>query len=303
MTGGEVSWCYWQAANGTDEDQQDGAMTKKAIELLKEKREKPFFMALGLAKPHDPFVAPKKYFDMYNLDELMPPVMPDNRYPEQEYTIKSGWKDSFDKFTLRDKREYLRAYYACTSFVDAQIGKVLKAMDDENLWKDTIVLLIGDHGYNLGEHEWWNKNVLFEDSCRVPMIAVIEGETKAGTACGELVELIDIFQTFADLCGLKAPKGLEGLSFRPLLSNPYQKWKKGAYTQARRGRELDGKTVRTKRFRYIEWRQKGKLIARELYDHVSDEGEYRNLAKEKEFADICEELGKLLKTGHNQLEL
>ncbi|HCO96948.1 MAG TPA: iduronate-2-sulfatase [Phycisphaerales bacterium] len=302
LTNGVVPWCSWLAANGTDEDQQDGVITSKAIELLKQKREKTFFMALGLAKPHDPFNAPKKYFDMYNLDELMPPVMPDNRYPEQKYTIQSGWKASFDKFTLQDKREYLRAYYACTSFVDAQIGKVLKAMDDENLWKDTIVLFIGDHGYNLGEHEWWNKNVLFEDSCRVPMIAVIDGQTKAGTTCGQLVELIDIFQTFADLCGLNTPKGLEGLSFRPLLSNPYQKWKKGAYTQVRRGRELDGKSVRTKRFRYIEWRQKGKVIARELYDHASDAGEYRNLAKKKEFAGTCKELNKLLKSGQNELE-
>jgi len=274
MTGGEVPWCYWQAANGTDEDQQDGAMTKKAVELLKEKREKPFFMALGMAKP-----------------------------PEQKYTIQSGWKDSFDKFTLQDKKEYLRAYYACTSFVDAQIGKVMKAMDDESLWKDTIVLFIGDHGYNLGEHEWWNKNVLFEDSCRVPMIAVIDGETKAGTTCGELIELIDIFQTFADLCGLKMLKGLEGLSFRPLFSDPYRKWKKGTYTQVRRGGELDGMSVRTKRFRYIEWQRKGKVVARELYDHVSDAGEYRNLAILKEFAGICKKLSKLLKTGHNQLEL
>ncbi len=146
------------------------------------------------------------------------------------------------------------------------------------------------------------KNVLFEDSCRVPMIAVIDGETKAGTTCGELVELIDIFQTFADLCGLKRPKGLEGLSFRPLFSDPHRKWKKGAYTQVRRGGELDGMSVRTKRFRYIEWRRKDKVIARELYDHASDAGEYRNLANLQDFAGVCKELGKLLKTGHNQLQ-
>lgn len=302
LTNGVVPWCSWLAANGTDEDQQDGVITSKAIELLKQKREKPFFIALGLAKPHDPFNAPKKYFDMYNPDELMPPVLPENRYPEQEYTIQSGWKKSFDKFSLQDEREYLRAYYACTTFVDAQIGRIIDTLDKQDLWKDTVVLFIGDHGYNLGEHDWWNKNVLFEDSCRVPMIAVIEGETKAGATCGELVELIDIFQTFADSCGLKTPKGLEGLSFRPLFSDPYRKWKKGAYTQVRRGSKFDGMSVRTKRFRYIEWRQKDKVIARELYDHASDAGEYRNIAKLKEFAGICKELSKLLKTGHNQLE-
>jgi len=302
LTDGVVPWCSWLAANGTDEDQQDGVITSKAIELLKQKREKPFFIALGLAKPHDPFNAPRKYFDMYNLDELMPPVLPDNRYPEQQYTIQSGWKRSFDKFSLQDEREYLRAYYACTTFVDAQIGRIMDTLDKQDLWKNMVVLFIGDHGYNLGEHDWWNKNVLFEDSCRVPMIAVIEGETKPATSCDELVELVDLFPTFADLCGLEAPKNLEGLSFRPLLSNPYLKWKKAAYTQVRRGGGLDGMSIRTKRWRYIEWQRKGDAIARELYDHASDPGEYRNLAELKEFTGTCRELSGLLKTGHNQLK-
>jgi len=302
LTDGVVPWCSWLAANGSDEDQQDGVITGKAIELLKRKREKPFFIALGLAKPHDPFNAPKKYFDMYNLDELMPPVVPENRYPEQKHTIQSGWKKSFDKFSLQDEREYLRAYYACTSFTDAQIGRVMDTLDKQDLWKDTVVLFIGDHGYTLGEHDWWNKNVLFEDSCRVPMIAVVEGETRPGTSCPALVELIDLFQTFADLCGLKAPKNLEGMSFRPLLSKPYQNWKKGAFTQVRRGGGLDGKSIRTKRWRYTEWQRKGKAIARELYDHASDPGEYRNLAESRDFAGVCTELSELLKNGHNKLE-
>jgi len=297
LTDGAVSWCYWLAANGTDEDQQDGATSTKAVELLKQQRDRPFFIALGLAKPHDPFEAPKKYFDMYNLDHLMPPLVPENRYPEQEYTIQSGWKKSFDKFTLQDKREYLRAYYACTTFMDAQVGKVMNAMDDLDLWKDTVVLFIGDHGYTLGEHDWWNKNTLFEDSCRVPMIAVVDGETIAGTTCGELVELIDIFPTFGEVCGLKTPKSLEGLSFRPLLSNPYRKWEKCAYSQVRRRGPLDGISIRTKRFRYIEWQRKDKVIACELYDHASDPGEYRNLAERKEFASVCRELSNRLKTG------
>jgi len=302
LTDGVVPWCSWLAANGADEDQQDGVITSKAIELLEQKREKPFFIALGLAKPHDPFNAPKKYFDVYNVDELMPPVLPENRYPEQEYTIQSGWKESFDRFSLQDKKEYLRAYYACTTFVEAQIGRIMDTLDKQDLWKDTVVMFNGDHGYNLGEHDWWNKNVLFEDSCRIPMIAVVEGETRPATSCGELVELVDLFQTFADLCGLRAPKNLQGLSFRPLLSNPYQKWKKAAFSQVRRGAGLDGMSVRTKRWRYIEWQRKGKVMARELYDHASDAGEYRNLAELNEFAGICGELSKLLKNGQNKIE-
>jgi len=302
LTNGVVPWCSWLAANGTDEDQQDGVITSKAIELLKQKRERSFFIAIGLAKPHDPFDAPKKYFDVYSLDELMPPVLPENRYPEQEYTIQSGWKESFDKFSLRDEKEYLRAYYACTTFVDAQIGRIMDTLDKQDLWKDTVVLFIGDHGYNLGEHDWWNKNVLFEDSCRVPMIAVIEGETKPATSCGELIELVDLFQTLADLCGLRAPKNLEGLSFKPLLSNPCQRWKKAAFSQVRRRGGLNGMSIRTKRWRYIEWQQKGKVMARELYDHASDPDEYRNLAELEEFTGICRELNKLLKNGQNKLE-
>jgi uncharacterized sulfatase len=134
------------------------------------------------------------------------------------------------------------------------------------------------------------------------MIAVVEGETKPGVACGELVELVDIFPTFADLCGLKSPENLEGLSFRPLLSNPYRKWKKAAFTQVRRGGDFDGRTIRTKRWRYIEWQQKGRTIARELYDHASDPGEYRNLAELKEFTGVCKELSGLLKHGQNELQ-
>jgi len=300
MTGGEVKWCSWLAAEGADEDHQDGMLARKTIEVLRENRDKPFFVALGFAKPHDPFDAPKKYFNLYPLNELMPPVVPENRTPEGEYTIASAWKKSFDKFTLRDKREYLRAYYACVSFMDAQVGRVLDELDRQRLWQDTVVLFVGDHGYNLGEHHWWNKNVLFEDSTRVPMIAVVEGETKPDSVCDKFVELVDLYPTFADLCGLKAPDNLEGISFRPLLSKPEQRWKKAAFTQVRR-RDLDGMSIRTKRWRYIEW-DDGKLVARELYDHESDPGEYRNLAELPGFANVCAELSDILKNGANRFE-
>lgn len=301
MTGGEVKWCSWLAAEGADEDHQDGMLATKAIEVMRENRDNPFFAALGFAKPHDPFDAPKKYFDLYKTNELMPPVVPENRTPEAKYTIASAWKRSFDKFTLQDKREYLRAYYACVSFMDAQVGRVLDELDRQKLWQDTVVLFVGDHGYNLGEHHWWNKNVLFEDSTRVPMIAVVEGETKPDSVCDKFVELVDLYPTFADLCGLKAPDNLEGISFRPLLSKPEQRWKKAAFTQVRRGGNLGGMSIRTKRWRYIEW-DNGKLVARELYDHASDAGEYRNLAELPEFADVCAEMSDILKNGMNKFE-
>lgn len=292
MTNGEVKWCRWRAAEGDDSDQHDGMLADKTAELLKDKnRKKPFFIAAGFRKPHDPFDAPKKYFDMYPLESLMPPVVPDNREPEYPHTFGSALKRAFDKFSLQDKREFLRAYYACITFVDAQIGKIIDALDDEDLWKDTVVMFIGDHGYTQGEHNWWNKNVLFEDSARIPMIAVVEGETQINVACNEIVELVDIYPTFVDLCDLKAPDNLEGISFRPLLGNPNQQWKKAAFTQVIRS-GIAGKSVRTKRWRYTEWA--GGKVGVELYDHASDPGEYRNLARNPDFKDICKELSCLL---------
>jgi uncharacterized sulfatase len=299
MTGGKINWCRWLAAEGTDDDQPDGRLAARAIQILNQQREKPFFMALGFHKPHDPFEAPKKYFDMYPLDKLMPPVVPDNQAPKEEYILGSAWASVFKDFSLQDQREFTRAYYAATSFTDAQIGRVMDALDQQNLWKDTVVLFIGDHGYNLGEHNWWNKAVLFEDTARVPMIAVVEGQTRGNTRCDQFVELVDLYPTFADLCGLKAPANLEGISFRPLLSEPDKPWKTTAYTQVQRD-ETAGKSVRTKRWRYNEWIRDGKVIFVELFDHASDPQEYRNLAEMSDFKDTCQELSKLLKTGHNR---
>ncbi len=298
MTNGSVSWCRWLEAEGSDDDQPDGQLAAKAVEILKQPRDKPFFLTVGFHKPHDPFNAPKKYFEMYPLEQLMPPFMPDNRTPKEDYVIGSGWAADFKKFSLQDQREFLRAYYACVTFTDAQIGKVLDELDRQNLWKDTAVIFIGDHGYNLGEYDWWNKAVLFEDSSRVPMIAAVEGELRANTRCDQFVELVDLYPTFADLFGLKAPSNLEGISFRPLLSDPNMPWKKTAYTQVQRG-DIAGKSVRTRRWRYNEWTRGGKILLTELFDHASDPKEYHNIAGLSEFEKTCQELSLLLKTGHN----
>ncbi len=301
MTGGEIDWCNWLAAEGTDDDQPDGQVAAKAVEILKKPHDKPFFLTAGFHKPHDPFHAPRKYFEMYPLDTLMPPVMPENRTPKEDYMIGSGWHEPMKDFLLRDQREFLRAYYACTTFTDAQIGKVLDELDRQDLWKDTAVIFVGDHGYNLGEYDWWNKAVLMEDSARVPMIAVVDGETTAGRRCDQIVELVDLYPTFADLCGIKTAGDLEGVSFRPLLSEPTRPWKKAAFTQVQRG-DITGKSVRTKRWRYNEWTRNGRVLSSELFDHESDPGEYRNLADMTEFSDTCQTLSRLLKTGHNVRE-
>ncbi len=302
MTGGKVKWCSWLAAEGTDMDQPDGRLAAKAIELLRQKRAKPFFMALGFHKPHDPFHAPKDYFELYPLEKLMPPVVPDNRSPKEPYVIGSEWHAAFQKFSLQEQREFLRAYYACTTFTDAQIGKVMDELDRQGLWKDTVVVFVGDHGYNLGEYDWWNKAVLMEDSCRIPMIAVVEGETRPDTRCDQFVEMVDLYPTFVDLCGLKAPDNLEGVSFRPLLSSPETPWKNAVFTQVQRG-EIAGRSVRTRRWRYNEWTRDGKVLSRELFDYASDPQEYRNLAGMDDFKDVCDELSPLLKEGYQAVTM
>lgn len=281
LTGGSVKWCRWLAAEGGDEDQPDGQLAAKAVEVLARPGDQPLFMAVGFHKPHDPFDAPKKYFDMYDPDKLQPPRVPDGVETIERYAIGSGWKEAFDKFTLQDEREFMRAYYACVTFTDAQIGKILDEMDRRRLWDDTAVLFVGDHGYELGEHDWWNKNVLFEDSARVPMIAAVPGLTSAGTRCEGIVEMVDIYLTLTDICNLRAPGDLDGVSFAPLMKSPQSKGKTAAYTQLIRGREVTGKSVRTRRWRYTQWLQNGRIVWEKLYDHNSDPKEYRNLASKR----------------------
>ncbi len=299
MTGGHIKWCRWLAAEGTDEDQPDGQIAARAVDVLEQLHDRPFFLALGFHKPHDPFEAPKKYFDLYPLESLMPPVMPENRSPKEPYMIGSSWAAVFKEFALRDQREFLRSYYAGVSFTDAQIGKVLDELDRQDLWNETVVVFVGDHGYNLGEYDWWNKAVLMEDSARIPMIVVVADETRPNVRCDQFVEMVDLYPTLADLCGLAAPADLEGVSFRALLSQPDKLWKKAAFTQVQRG-DIVGRSVRTKRWRYNEWTRKGEILAKELFDHASDPQEYRNLASIDDFRVTCQELGQLLRTGPNQ---
>jgi len=291
LTEGRVKWCRWLAADGDDEDQPDGQLAAEAIRLLEQQRQGPFFLAVGFYKPHDPFIAPKKYFELYSPESLKLPKDPPDRSPELSQAIGSGWKDEFDRFTDRDRREFMRAYYAGVSFMDAQLGKIMAAMDRLGLWQNTTVVFFGDHGYHLGERGWWNKNTLFELSARAPLImATPEIKTK-GTNCSRIVEFVDIYPTLADLHGLAAPGNLEGTSFRPLLNDPKLPWKKMAFTQVQRGK-IAGRSVRTERWRYTEW-DRGRQ-GTELYDHNSDPGEYYNLAGDSQYEEIVAEHKRLL---------
>ncbi len=292
LTSGRVKWCRWLAAEGGDEDQPDGQIAAEAIRLLEQRRDNPFFIAVGFLKPHDPFIAPKKYFDLYPPESLKLPEDPPDRSPELAQAIGSGWKDEFDLFTDKERREFMRAYYAGVSFMDAQLGKIMAALDRLGLWQNTTVVFFGDHGYHLGERGWWNKNTLFELSARAPLIVATPEMKAKGTSCSRIIEFVDIYPTLADLHGLAAPGNLEGKSFKPLLNNPKLPWKKMAFTQVQRGK-IAGRSVRTERWRYTEW-DHGKQ-GTELYDHNSDPGEYYNLASDSKYEQIVVEHKRLLK--------
>ncbi len=191
----------------------------------------------------------------------------------------------------REGREFRRAYYACISFMDAQVGKVLDALERLRLAGNTVVILFGDHGLHLGEHGWWNKVTLFERSARVPLIIAGPPVAHAGQACRRTVELVDLYPTLMELNGLPAPQGLEGRSLAPLLKDPAARWDKPGYTVVTRAGKL-GRSVRTERHRYTEW-DEGRLGV-ELYDHDNDPNEFLNLATDPRYTAARAAMQRLL---------
>nr|MCU0247932.1 sulfatase [Bryobacter sp.] len=284
----------WEAVDD-EEKLADYRTASRAIEYLEQRpADQPFFLACGFLKPHVPLIAPKKYFELYDAAKM--PL------PEDFAPLPSGtgpaYRSNFDLFINRQAtpelaREALRAYYACVSFTDAQVGRVLAALDRLKLRDDTAIVLFGDHGWHLGEKGMWSKMSLFEASTRVPMMVSAPGMAR-GKGCARTVELIDLYPTLSDLCGLRAPQNLEGRSLRPLLDNPSAAWDKPAYTFITRAK-VNGATVRDERYRYTEW-EAGRE-GRELYDHSNDPMESRNLADQPAHAATVARMQSLLRKG------
>lgn len=205
------------------------------------------------------------------------------------FVVFAGYGRAFSKSNDQDRREFHRAYLACTSFMEAQVGRVLDELDRRNLWDNTVVILLGDHGYHLGEREWWNKNTLFDRSCRAPMIIAAPG-VEPGVATG-LVEFVDLLPTVADLCGMAPPEGIAGESLRPMLEDPSHPGKRAAYTIVTRREGHRGDSIRTERWRFTQWSDG----ARELYDHVNDPEETVNLAAKPDHAAIVRQLSEHLR--------
>jgi len=289
VTGAAMKVMNWLAAEGTDEDQPDGQLAAAAVQVLQAARGRPFFLAVGFHKPHDPFHAPKKYFDLYPPDQIVLHQPPTDRTPDLPAAIPQ--KSPVYKLAGQNARELHRAYLACTSFMDAQVGTLLDALDRLKLWDDTIVVFLSDHGYHQGQHDWWLKFTLFERCARTPLIVWAPGLKGMGRPAAGLVEFVDLYPTLADLSGLPPPAGLEGTSFRPLLDDPSRPGKRAAFTQVDR---QAGRTVRTDRWRYTEWDEGKKGV--ELYDHTTDPEEYHNLAGRPGLAAVQRELRELLRT-------
>ncbi len=285
----------WLAADGTDGEQTDGLIARESVQLLRQLADepRPFFLAAGFFRPHTPFVAPKAYFERHPLDRIRLPMLdsasraalPLPAFPHNCFTPGYGLPEA----TLR---EALQAYQASVAFVDAQIGLLLDALDERQLWDRVIVALWSDHGYHLGEHGLWQKRTLFDESARAPLLIAAPQipAGQRGKTCRRVVEFIDLLPTLCDLAAIPPPPGVQGVSLRPLLENPDAAWDRAAFTQILRlARTPDtsttpldelpqvmGRAVTTERWRYIEWN--GGQQGRELYDHASDPQERRNLA-------------------------
>jgi uncharacterized sulfatase len=282
------------AAEGTDAEQTDGKSALEAIRLLEENKDKAFFLAVGFYRPHCPYVAPKKYFALYPLEKIILPRDPADDFDDIPAAALWTKPPNWD-LGERQLREALQAYYASISFMDAQVGKLLDALDRLKLADNTVIVFWSDHGYLTGEHGQWMKMSLFEESARVPLLIAAPGTKGAGKSCVRTVELLDLYPTLTDLCDLEPPKNLHGQSLVPLLNNPKARWDKPAYTQVTRGGERNqfmGYSVRTERWRYTEW-DGGKKGA-ELYDHENDPREHQNLAGDPKQAKVVTEMKRLL---------
>lgn len=279
---------------GEDAEHTDGKVATEAIKMLRERKDKPFFIAAGFYKPHCPYIAPGKYFDLYKQEDVKLPTEPAGHVkdiPPLALASTKPWP--LAGATPDQARQAKLGYYAAVSFVDAQVGRIVDEVDRLNLWENTVVVFWSDHGFALGEHGLWFKQSLFEEAARVPMAIVTPGnKAVAGKVSSRTVELVDLYPTLADLTGLKPPANLPGHSLRPLLADPAAAWDSPAYTQVQRGGQIMGRSVRTERWTYAEW-DEGKAGV-QLYDHDADPHEYKNLAADPKHAGTVAEMKKLL---------
>jgi arylsulfatase A-like enzyme len=299
----------WEAPDVADNVLADGKVADLAIKTLSAIKDKPFFLAVGFMKPHLPFVAPEKYWDLYEKDELS---LADNPFAPKDcpHLALTNWGELRHyhgipkEGPLSDEQalQLIHGYYACTSYTDAQIGRVMGELERLGLREKTVVIVWGDHGWQLGEHGLWCKHTNFETSVWSPLIISVPGQPHAGAKTDALVEFVDIYPSLCELCGVPVPEGLEGTTFAPVIEDPQRSWKKAAFSQYPRGvrgvGRVMGYSMRTDRYRFTEWRGiKNDFRAYELYDHEADPEENVNIANLSENEALVARLTEMLHAG------
>ncbi len=294
----------------------DGKIALKGMELLQSLAagSNPFFLAVGFKKPHLPFVAPQKYWDLYDRNDFSIHPFQQDSTNAPDFAFQPGWElrnyvdiPKEDPIPEEKQKELIHGYHACVSFVDVQVGMLLDQLDSLGLRDNTIVIVWGDHGWHLGDHDMWAKHTNFEQATRSPMIISVPG-ISGGKKSDSPTEFVDIFPTLCELTGLNIPQDLEGISLVPILENPDTMVKQYAISQYHRtsaGEKLEGYALRTKRYRYVEWVSGGfksfmhydenNVVARELYDYQTDPLETVSVADSATYATVAAELHGMLK--------
>tara|TARA_E500000331_G_scaffold224144_1_gene214598 strand:+ start:294 stop:1904 length:1611 start_codon:yes stop_codon:yes gene_type:complete len=283
--GGTLSWL---AADGKDDEQTDGIAATETIKMLDyfTKKEAPFFLAVGFFRPHTPFVAPKKYFDLYDREKIkIPEITNDYLATLPEPAVKSI-RAQKNQLNLEKElaQEIKEAYYATISFVDAQVGRILDQLEACGLDKNTVVVFTSDHGYHLGEHGHWQKQTLFENATRIPLIISVPNSENKGVKSMSPVELVDLYPTLMQLTNIKTPRHVVGKSLEPLMKNVNASVRGSALTRWR-----NAYSIKTKRYRLTKWGSNGEL-GYELYDHKNDKKELINLARNQDYNELMDSL-------------
>ena len=299
----------FEAANEPDQSYPDAQTAAKAIETLQRLKAdgKPFFLGVGLVKPHLPFTCPQKYWDLYPAETIQlatnaycPNGAPESAFHNNYELLSYGTVPKEGGLPDAMALNLIRGYRACVSFMDAQVGRVIDELERLGLRKNTLIVLWGDHGYHLGENGVFTKMTNFELGTRVPLIVSTPSMKTAGRRTRALVELVDLYPTLAECCDLSQPKHLEGFSFVPLIEKSNQPWKKAAFSQYLRPGKAPvmGRSIRTDRWRYTEWRDpKQNLVGVELYDETNDPQENINFASSPDQAETLQSLSAQLKAG------
>ena len=302
--GGTLSWL---SADGTAEEQTDGLIATESIDLLNERgsRAQPLFLAVGFFRPHTPFVAPHRFFDAYAAKDMNPPFSPIGDRLDMS-PLAFFHKPDQDAMSLRLKQQARQAYAAAITFMDEQVGRLMDALEKSGLIGNTVIVFTSDHGYHMGEHRYWQKESLFEESARVPLIISTPRMKTAGQRTRAICEMVDLYPTLSDLCGLPAPKDVDGVTLKRQLEDPESPGKSFALTQAVRykGRwvsadrkmrsDAHGYSIRTENFRFTSWAEGHE--GEELYDLTRNPGEFSNVVNELNYRKDVDRLRDLLDT-------